>query len=215
MITNILNKYNLTKKLFSLTDNNFFMYCNENNDSVLDFVDTEKFQDDERLPYFINVWESGLVLGSYILNNKVHFKGKKVLELGCGGGISGICSSISGSITTFSDYETDALSLSEYNCQINNIYNSKYLLLDWRDYTVNETYDYIIGADLLYENRMIIPLFKLICSILDANNDTKVLLSDPNRSYIDDFIKQFEDHKYLVNRIKGNIKDVSIYEIYC
>ena len=38
----------------------------------------------------LRLWEAGIVLARYVVNNSAQFKGKRVLELGAGVGIAGM-----------------------------------------------------------------------------------------------------------------------------
>ena len=58
-------------------------------DAMLDDIDPITFADDERLPYWAELWPSAIGLARY-LDRDVSLRGQHVLELGCGLGLLGV-----------------------------------------------------------------------------------------------------------------------------
>jgi predicted nicotinamide N-methyase len=71
---------------------------------LIDSITDEEFNQDERLPYWAELWPSAQALANFILQNKYLFEGKKILELGCGLGLVGIAATIAEAKVLFTDY---------------------------------------------------------------------------------------------------------------
>jgi len=187
---NIIEKYGLTIKNIEISDMIIKLYQTENLDKFLDTIDPDEYYKDERFPYFVNVWQSGIGLSLYFKKHFQidHIKGKSFLELGSGTGIVGIVISLLGGIVTFSDYEEDSLSMCEANYKLNELKDFKGFIGDWRDFPFPEkSFDYIIGSDLLYEKRFVTPLSVVTDYFL--RKDSSFILSDPDRNHCPEFIK--------------------------
>ena len=144
-------------------------------------------------------WPAGLLCAEYIFKNRL--KGK-MLEIGCGNGISGVMAlKIGADSVHFTDISKDALDLSKLNCTLNNVENATFDILDWfnlPDY--NEKYDYIISSDCLYLSRAF-PKLKLILQNY-LKRDGMALFVDSGRGLIEDFIDRLDE--FTVNRIDSH-----------
>ena len=88
-------------------------------EKLVDEITDDEFNQDERLPYWAEVWPSAMALAEYILSNQNEFRHKNALELGCGIGLVGIAATLAAANVTFSDYEKDALNFTENNYFLN------------------------------------------------------------------------------------------------
>ena len=52
-------------------------------DVLLDKIDPETFEKDERMPYWAELWPASIALGRYLLAHPI-MEGTQILELGCG-----------------------------------------------------------------------------------------------------------------------------------
>lgn len=68
----------------------------------------EKYATDDKIPFWIEVWPSAIVLAEFILGRD-EFNGKKVLDLGCGLGLTSVALGFKGTFVTATDYEMSAL----------------------------------------------------------------------------------------------------------
>lgn len=100
----------------------------------------------------LRLWEAGIVLSRYVVNNSQLFKNKRVLELGAGVGIAGMaakkwteCSSIE-----MTDYEPQVLESIKRNMDKNQAICPVFSL-DWKKHSAYSTqYDIIMGSDIVY-----------------------------------------------------------------
>ena len=74
-----------------------------------DLIDEDAFAEDERLPYWADIWPSARVLAERIAGEPVN--DRRYLELGCGAGLVAVAAAIAGFDITATDYYDDALRL--------------------------------------------------------------------------------------------------------
>src|ERR1041385_1824148 len=61
------------------------------------------------LPYWAELWESGLGIGQMLVSSPQLVRGKSILDLGCGMGLAGTVAAALGANVLFADLEPDAL----------------------------------------------------------------------------------------------------------
>lgn len=146
----------------------------------------------------LHLWESSVVFSRYINKYKDLFSDKNIIELGSGCGLLGLsclmftnCKHL-----TFSDYQDSVLNNLIGNIQTNKLKHDhkledsklitdldfhcigcnpgRYSItnLDWRDYAnfKLESFDYVIGSELIYSGGYIEELVKLIRNLLNLSN---------------------------------------------
>jgi predicted nicotinamide N-methyase len=185
----LIEKYGLERKRINIGNISMNLFHTDNIDGFFDKLDPVLFEKDERFPYFVNIWQSGMYLSRYLVEefNVKNIKGKSFLELGSGTGVTGLALSILGGQVTFSDYEEDSLSLCKLNSLINGFSNVNTILADWRNFPeTGKSFDYVIGSDLLYEKRFLMPLVKTTKHFIE--NGSTFLYSDPGRNYYIDYL---------------------------
>ncbi len=143
---------------------------------VLETSQTD-FGDDERLPYWAILWPASIALGNHVAGLP-QLAGKRVLEIGAGLGVAGLAAARAGAAVTVSDWYPDCLEFVQSSARLNGIVLET-AYLDWRFPPEEAPFDYIIGADLLYERRNHAPILDCVERLLA--HDGKLLLSDPQR----------------------------------
>lgn len=154
--------------------------------SAEDLISERDFDDDERLPYWAELWPSSRALGEALLETPG--KGRSLLELGCGAGLVSTCASLAGFRVTASDYYQDALRFTRVNTRRNSAAAPSGLLLDWRRLPPNlERFDTVVASDVLYER----PYGQLVAGALHATlaRDGTALVADPGRVGRDEFLR--------------------------
>uniref|UniRef100_A0A1B6DGU6 FAM86 N-terminal domain-containing protein n=1 Tax=Clastoptera arizonana TaxID=38151 RepID=A0A1B6DGU6_9HEMI len=161
-------------------------------------------------------WQGAIALAEWCLLNKDLVKGKHILELGAGVGLTGIAvtkSCIPASYT-FSDYHTAVLQVLEENVEINSgskkeggyfIGNTpiEVIKLNWEE--IGETYtnflhqpNLILAADVIYDDTLFLPLILTLKYFLLSACEVQAVIActvrDPNT--IQRFINQLDENGF-------------------
>lgn len=147
--------------------------------AVLSHEDEEQFLrgDQPRLPYGIALWPSAIALAHDIVGRPLD--GLRMLELGAGTGLPGIVAAALGARVVQTDRNAAALVV----CRMNAVGNGVALeqrAADWTAWKETDTYDIIVGADILYADSVHPQLRHIFESNLAPGG--RLLLSDPFRS---------------------------------
>jgi len=176
--------------------------------SAEDLIDEKEFEQDERLPYWAELWPSSRILGEWVL--RMTGNGRSLLELGCGAGVVATCAGLAGFHVVVSDYYEDALRFAQVNAWRNGAPTPKGLVLDWRNLAPNPgRYDVVIASDVLYER----PYGGLVARALDAtlSDDGIAWIADPGRVARDTFVRALGPlNLHLAERTKIPFTDGSI-----
>lgn len=148
--------------------------------SAEDLIDESEFDEDERLPYWAEVWPSGRVLASALA--KMDLTGLGVLELGAGLGTGAMVAAHRGARATATDWYPDAVEFCRWNARRQGV-DVTAVVADWRDppstITDGAPWDLVIAADVLYEARNGTALGLLIPRLVGPAS--RVIIADPRR----------------------------------
>lgn len=159
---------------------------------------------DERIPYWAELWPSAIALGEYSTNNKEIFKGKSVLEIGCGLGLTGMVASRFAKNVLFTDYMQPPLDFVKHNCMLNDLNNVSQQILDWRKPDKALAADILIAADVAYERRMFSHLVRAFKHLVKKGG--LIIVSEPDRHYARIFFNSLEE--------KGFEKHTSVLPVH-
>jgi predicted nicotinamide N-methyase len=148
-------------------------------DALLDDVDPVTFAEDERLPYWAELWPSSVALARYIVCT-TDLTERRVLELGCGLGLVGVVAAMHGARVLCTDYEGEALAFARHNARRNACSAMHFRLMDWRRPVLQQQYDVILASDVIYEARNFDPLVALLQRYL--SRDGRALFAEPGRT---------------------------------
>lgn len=141
--------------------------------TILRPVETDRLLDlaaddpEQNLPYWAELWPSGLALTAAILARPEIVHDQRVLELGCGLGVAALAALMAGADLTATDYAPDALALATFNCLRATGRAPRTSQVNWRkpDAAFNDHiaggFPVVLAADVLYEGRDVAPLVKL------------------------------------------------------
>jgi predicted nicotinamide N-methyase len=199
--------FDVIEKRIKISKHDLKILAVKDTNKLLEEIKVDEFNEDERLPYWAEIWPSSIALAEYLWKKDI--KAKKVLELGCGVGLVGITAALCGADVLMTDYEEDALSFAKQNIQKNfnqdkSVGNIITATLDWRAPKLIDKYDLIIGSDLLYEKRNHKPILKLINEYINDNGEA--VLTDPNRSTLNSFLKSAEENKFSVQELRSSVE---------
>ena len=140
---------------------------------------------EQHLPYWAELWPSGIALASAIMASPAALSGKRVLELGCGLGATAIAALRAGADLIAADYSPESLTLCRYNTLRNTGIEPVTVRLNWRQpgpelyASAGDGFPIVLAADVLYEARDIEPLLTLLDRILAP--DGMLWLAEPGR----------------------------------
>ena len=147
----------------------------------------EAFDREELLPYWAELWPSGVALARAVAGASL--RGARVLELGCGGlALPSIMAARSGARAVASDWSRDALDLAERNAGRNDA-QIETLLCSWDApelLSARGPWDLVLAADVLYEQRHVALMLDLLPRLTGTGG--AVWLADPGRVNEDAFL---------------------------
>jgi len=154
--------------------------------SADELIDELAFGEEEFLPYWAELWPSGLALAEHVA--RLELKGLRVLELGCGLGLPALTAALRGADVLATDWAEDAIELVRRNAERNGVFIHA-ARVRWGDpepLLRAAPWDLVLGADLLYEARNAEQLAELIPKL-----GGELLLAEPGRPYAKEFLERF------------------------
>jgi predicted nicotinamide N-methyase len=155
-------------------------------------------------PLFGQLWLSGEVLACTMQTFPV--SGLRILELGCGLGLSSLVLQRLEADITASDYHPLAGEFLARNTLLNRLPPIPFECCDWAtDYPELGLFDLIIGSDLLYERDH--PA--LLAGFIDRHTaaTARVLIVDPRRGHTASFSQEMAAFGYRQDADLGNAHD--------
>ncbi|MCP3922114.1 MAG: methyltransferase domain-containing protein [Desulfobacterales bacterium] len=138
-------------------------------------------------PLFGVVWESSEVLAHLMFDYEI--AGKRILEVGCGIGLSSLVLNHRLADITATDIHPEAGRFLVENVLLNKGKAIPFTRTNWKDKSTDlGKFDLIIGSDLLYEGDHV----DLLSDFIDnhTNQKCEVILVDPGRGYHGRFSKK-------------------------
>jgi predicted nicotinamide N-methyase len=177
-----------------IVDRSFMIQRVKDIDSLLEAISEEEFNRDERLPYWADIWPASIALSEYVIENKLEFRGKKILELGCGLGLVGIAVVAIGGDVLFTDNDSHALRFTRVNFKRNFNRSASVQLLDWRNSGNSNSFDIILAADILYEKRWLRPVLDVLENKLAPQGSAYI--AGPDRTVSRGIYEMIEGRKW-------------------
>lgn len=159
-----------------------------------DLLDSVEHDPEQNLPYFAEIWPSGIALADLLFEQSAFVANRRVLEVGCGIGLTAIAAAACGADLTIADYFAESLAFAELNLRAANRASVGAVQLNWRDESLIELllqdgpFPIVLAADVLYEARDIAPLLFFFTRVL-ATGGT-LILAEPGRPVAARFLKQ-------------------------
>ncbi len=154
--------------------------------SAEELIDEAAFDEEEFLPYWAELWPSGLALARHAAALELH--GLRVLELGCGLGLPALAAALRGAEVLATDWAEDAIELLRRNTERNGVF-LRLAHVRWSEpepLLRSAPWDLVLGADLLYEARNAEQLAELLPQL-----GGEVLLAEPGRPFAKEFLERF------------------------
>jgi predicted nicotinamide N-methyase len=151
-----------------------------------ELIDEDAFDDDEFLPYWAELWRSGIALAEVV--SELEVRNKRVLELGAGLGLPSLAAALRGAKVLATDWADDAVALLRANAKRNSIrLRVKRVRWDTPDALLREApWELVLGADLLYEERNAAQLLELLPQL-----GGEILIADPGRPFAKAFFERW------------------------
>jgi predicted nicotinamide N-methyase len=135
----------------------------------------------ERLPFWAFAWAGGQALARYLLDDPARVRGRRVLDLGTGGGIVAIAAARAGAADVLAnDVDPRALAALALNAWTNGVTVTAVPddLLDREGSTV----DVVLAGDVFYDRAMARRVLPFL--LRSADSGAEVLVGDPGRAYL-------------------------------
>jgi predicted nicotinamide N-methyase len=150
-------------------------------------IDEARFAEDEFMPYWAELWASGVRLAAVVAERDL--RAARVVELGCGLGLPSVAAALSGASVLATDWAPEALDVTARNAERNGV-RVETLLVDWGQpeaLVERAPFDLVLCADVLYEPRNVDALLALLPQLAD-----EVLLGEPGRATAGRFFESAE-----------------------
>ena len=108
--------------------------------------------DQLHLPYWAELWDSAVGIGQLLVRRQQEFAGRTAIDLGCGMGLAGTVAARLGMRVLFADLEPPALLFAQLN-SLSDAARVRTRRLNWQTDRLEERFDLILGADILYERK--------------------------------------------------------------
>ncbi|MHB1073634.1 MAG: class I SAM-dependent methyltransferase [Gemmatimonadaceae bacterium] len=158
--------------------------------SADELISEEDFAEDERLPYWADVWPSAIVLARLV--GRVEGAGRPLLELGCGAGLVATAAAQAGFAVTATDYYEDATRFARVNASANAGVTIAARMVDWRVLPDDlGRFEAVVASDVLYER----PYGELVARVFDATlaEGGTGWLTDPGRVGREGFVAMCDE----------------------
>jgi predicted nicotinamide N-methyase len=149
-------------------------------------LDEAAFEHEEFLPYWAELWRSGLELAGEVAARDV--RGLHVLELGCGLGLPSLTAALAGAEVLATDWSPTAIALLEENARRNDA-RLETAIVAWAHADAlaeRAPWDLVLAADVLYERRNVDELLALLPRL----QAREILVADPGRPHAKGFFER-------------------------
>lgn len=141
-------------------------------------IDEEAFARDEFLPYWAELWPAATALAVALPD----VRGLRVVELGCGLGVTSLVAAARGAEVVATDWAPEAIELLRVNAERNGLALHAEVR-DWRS-AWEERFDLALAADVLYERRNVEPLLTRLRTLAPV-----ALVGLAGRPYEEEFLR--------------------------
>jgi predicted nicotinamide N-methyase len=151
----------------------------------------EQFEHEEFLPYWAELWSSGVALAHEIARRSL--RRAPVLELGCGLGLPSIAAALAGGRVLATDWSPEAVRATAENARRNGVELETAVVAWGAPGAIVERapWRYVLASDVLYEQRNVDLLLALLPALVDETGE--VLIADPARRPAEGFLERARD----------------------
>jgi predicted nicotinamide N-methyase len=165
-------------------------------------IDEARFEQDEFMPYWAELWPSGVALAQHVA--ALDLRGWRVLELGCGLALPSLAAALAGAEVLATDWAPEALELVAANAAANGLHVET-ALVDWHGGAPPglPPFEVVLAADVLYEERNATPL-RAVLAAVTASTGT-ALLADPGRRHAPAFFERASSDGWSVEHSRATL----------
>jgi predicted nicotinamide N-methyase len=148
-------------------------------------------------PYWAMLWPSGIALADAITHAPALVRGQRVLELGCGLGVTASAAIAAGADLTVADCTPEVLALCRANARHNAGQAPATRQCDWRQPETafaalgGERFPVVLGADVIYDPRDVEPLLALLERVVAPSG--VLWLAEPGRSAAQSLLERADE----------------------
>jgi predicted nicotinamide N-methyase len=149
-------------------------------------LDEHAFEQEEFLPYWAELWPSGVALARAVSARAL--RGARVVELGCGLGLPSIAAALAGGRVLATDWSQAAVARAADNAQRNDA-GIDTLVASWTEpepIAARGPFELVLASDVLYERRDVEPLLAVLPRLLAPHGEAWI--ADPGRPPATDFL---------------------------
>lgn len=151
--------------------------------------------EDERLPYWTELWPSSLALAEWLYAQRERVHEQPCMDLGCGLGLTALVGQWLGARVIGADYEPEAVAHAQRNAARNQISQPGWLVMDWRHPAVQpHSLQFVWGGDIMYEKRFAAPVLDFFEYAL--TEDGIAWIAEPSRTVYDSFRSLLQGRKW-------------------
>ncbi len=146
-------------------------------------------------PYFGVPWPAGLALARLMEREGDRWRGRQVLEIGCGLALPSMVLAQTGAFVTCTDLHPDVPVFLEKNKERNCLSGPDYLFLDWRLSRTLPEAALLLGSDIVYDRQQ--PE-QLVNFLKEYSPWQEAIFTDPGRPYWDSFVALVREQGWSV-----------------
>jgi predicted nicotinamide N-methyase len=180
-------------------------------DAILDELLTEDDPDEDRLPFWAQLWPSGRALAHAIATRPL--AGRRVLELGCGLGLVSVTAALAGATVLAVDRSPEATAFAAVNAARNGVtLQTTVGAFDQPERLLGGApWDLVLAADVLYEQRNVPVLLWLLPRLVDPTGE--VWLADPGRPMLARFLAGADATGWRRDQVAADPDTVAIHRL--
>jgi ETFB lysine methyltransferase len=181
-------------------------------ETIWENMSREEFGEDERMPYWAELWPASLMLCRWLGRNRETVAGRRCLDVGCGLGLTGIVGSWLGAKVVGMDHQWPAVYFSRENAALNGVEQPLWVRMDWGLPGFKPaSFDFMWGGDIVYETRFYHPLTRLFKEYLAPGG--RIWLAEPRRSVSRPVWERLAQDGFAVRKLFTEPVPVEGYEV--
>jgi predicted nicotinamide N-methyase len=201
----------LAEETFLLAGREIRVLHPRDGDALLDELLAEDDPDEDRLPFWAELWPSGTALAGAVAARPL--AGLRVLELGCGLGLVSVAAAVAGARVLAVDRSPEAVAFTTANAARNGVeLRTAVCAFDQPEPLLAEApWDLVLAADVLYEPRNVPVLLWLLPRLVGTAGE--VWLADPERRTAASFLAGADAGGWRRDRVPAEPATVAIHRL--